>query len=120
LGIGCEVERRNSPQRFSNDSRLTHLHRIEEKHILSLHSGANAVASQYLFIDDCQLNSTYRRGNLLLLLVTHKDDFASLAEVIQRRFRKYAQITLHGRKSQLTDLVMIDVRVKLSSVCRCI
>ena len=53
--------------------------------------GSNAVASQVVFIDGVAANQHYRHYKIKNPTVTigHSDDFASMAEVIQRRFKKY-------------------------------
>ena len=54
--------------------------------------GSNAVASQVVFIDGVAAKQHYRHYKIKNPTVTigHSDDFASMAEVIRRRFRKYA------------------------------
>ena len=66
-------------------------HRIEGYDISHI-QGANAVASQVVFIDGLPAKQYYRHYKIKNPTVTagHSDDFASLAEVIQRRFRKHA------------------------------
>ncbi len=81
--------------------------------------GSNAVASQVVFIDGVAANQHYRHYKIKNPTVTigHSDDFASMAEVIQRRFKKYAQIPPlsatplsrgAGGDRDFPDLVMID------------
>ncbi len=81
--------------------------------------GSNAVASQVVFIDGVAANQHYRHYKIKNPTVTigHSDDFASMAEVIQRRFKKYAQIPPlsatplsrgTGGDRDFPDLVMID------------
>ena len=55
--------------------------------------GSNAVASQVVFIDGVAAKQHYRHYKIKNPRVTigHSDDFASMAEVISRRFRKYEQ-----------------------------
>jgi len=83
--------------------------------------GSNAVASQVVFIDGLPAKQYYRHYKIKNPTVTigHSDDFASLAEVIQRRFRKYVenpQLQCIGN-SDWPDLVMIDGgKGQLSSV----
>jgi len=100
-------------------------HRIEGYDISHI-QGSNAVASQVVFIDGLPAKQHYRHYKIKNPTVTagHSDDFASLAEVIQRRFRKYG--TSEGATApQLTrlgnpdwpDLIMIDGgKGQLSSV----
>ena len=53
--------------------------------------GSNAVASQVVFIDGVSAKQYYRHYKIKNPTVTigHSDDFASMAEVIGRRFSKY-------------------------------
>lgn len=89
--------------------------------------GSNAVASQVVFIDGMPAKQHYRRYKIRNpdIKVGHSDDFASLQEVIRRRFRRHAAAKAQGallktsesRASSLLspgdladwpDLVMID------------
>lgn len=81
--------------------------------------GSNAVASQVVFIDGVPAKQHYRHYKIKNPTVTigHSDDFASMAEVIGRRFRKYKTspptplLVGEGRKKEnddFPDLVMID------------
>ncbi|HEY9648621.1 MAG TPA: excinuclease ABC subunit UvrC, partial [Chroococcidiopsis sp.] len=65
-------------------------HRIEGYDISHI-QGSDAVASQVVFIDGMPAKQHYRRYKIKNPTVRsgHSDDFASMAEVIQRRFRKY-------------------------------
>ncbi|MDH6067352.1 excinuclease ABC subunit UvrC [Chrysosporum ovalisporum APH033B] len=95
-------------------------HRIEGYDISHI-QGANAVASQVVFIDGLPAKQHYRHYKIKNPTVTtgHSDDFASLAEVIQRRFRKYnpePQLPRLGNPDW-PDLIMIDGgKGQLSSV----
>ncbi|WP_392479631.1 excinuclease ABC subunit UvrC [Nostoc sp. C110] len=95
-------------------------HRIEGYDISHI-QGSNAVASQVVFIDGLPAKQHYRHYKIKNPTVTagHSDDFASLAEVIGRRFRKYAedqQLTRLGNPDW-PDLIMIDGgKGQLSSV----
>jgi excinuclease ABC subunit C len=86
-------------------------HRIEGYDISHI-QGSNAVASQVVFIDGLPAKQHYRHYKIKNPTVTvgHSDDFASLAEVIQRRFRKYAEDPQLPRidNPDWPDLVMID------------
>jgi excinuclease ABC subunit C len=95
-------------------------HRIEGYDISHI-QGSNAVASQVVFIDGLPAKQHYRHYKIKNPTVTtgHSDDFASLAEVIQRRFRKYAENPQLQRlgNPDWPDLVMIDGgKGQLSSV----
>lgn len=91
---------------------LPELPRRLEGYDISHIQGSNAVASQVVFIDGIPAKQYYRHYKIKNPQVTigHSDDFASLAEVIGRRFRKYAenpQLQRNGN-SDWPDLVMID------------
>jgi excinuclease ABC subunit C len=95
-------------------------HRIEGYDISHI-QGANAVASQVVFIDGISANQHYRHYKIKNPTVTagHSDDFASLAEVIQRRFRKYSEDPelIRQGNPDFPDLIMIDGgKGQLSSV----
>nr|B8HSX6.1 RecName: Full=UvrABC system protein C; Short=Protein UvrC; AltName: Full=Excinuclease ABC subunit C [Cyanothece sp. PCC 7425] len=74
--------------------------------------GSDAVASRVVFIDGLPAKQHYRHYKIKNPNVTagHSDDFASLAEVVQRRFRKFIE---HPETDRLSDpdwpdLIMID------------
>ncbi|MEA5604586.1 excinuclease ABC subunit UvrC [Nostoc sp. UHCC 0252] len=95
-------------------------HRIEGYDISHI-QGSNAVASQVVFIDGLPAKQHYRHYKIKNPTVTagHSDDFASLAEVIGRRFRKYAEDAQLSRlgNPDWPDLIMIDGgKGQLSSV----
>lgn len=69
--------------------------------------GSNAVGSQVVFIDGVPAKQHYRHYKIKnpSVKIGHSDDFASLAEVLGRRFRKYEP----GKKgADFPDLIMID------------
>ncbi|MEL6136099.1 MAG: excinuclease ABC subunit UvrC [Cyanobacteria bacterium J06628_6] len=74
--------------------------------------GSDAVASQVVFVDGLPAKQHYRHYKIKNPAVTagHSDDFASMAEVIRRRFRKYAEDPSRERvgNPDWPDLVMID------------
>ncbi|MBZ8182177.1 excinuclease ABC subunit UvrC [Oscillatoria salina] len=74
--------------------------------------GANAVASQVVFVDGVAAKQHYRHYKIKdpNVRAGHSDDFASMAEVIRRRFRKYAENTSLERQGNpdFPDLIMID------------
>lgn len=78
-------------------------HRIEGYDISHI-QGSDAVASRVVFIDGLPAQQHYRHYQIKNPSVQsgHSDDFASLAEVIGRRFRDYATST------DKPDLIMID------------
>lgn len=91
---------------------LPELPRRIEGYDISHIQGSNAVASQVVFIDGLPAKQHYRHYKIKNPEVTigHSDDFASLAEVIGRRFRKYVQKPELQRvgNPDWPDLVMID------------
>ncbi|AFY31271.1 excinuclease ABC subunit UvrC [Calothrix sp. PCC 7507] len=96
------------------------VHRIEGYDISHI-QGSNAVASQVVFIDGLPAKQHYRHYKIKNPTVTigHSDDFASLAEVIGRRFRKYIEDPQLSRAGNpdWPDLIMIDGgKGQLSSV----
>ncbi|MEM6753524.1 MAG: excinuclease ABC subunit UvrC [Cyanobacteria bacterium P01_C01_bin.38] len=95
-------------------------HRIEGYDISHI-QGSNAVASQVVFIDGLPAKQHYRHYKIRNpeIQIGHSDDFASLAEVIGRRFRKYIKDPQLQRigNPDFPDLVMIDGgKGQLSSV----
>ncbi|AOX01419.1 excinuclease ABC subunit C [Moorena producens PAL-8-15-08-1] len=102
---------------------LPDLPRRIEGYDISHIQGSNAVASQVVFLDGTSAKQHYRHYKIKNpnITVGHSDDFASLAEVIRRRFRK-SQLepepadsissTINNQHSTLRkdwpDLVMID------------
>lgn len=111
-------------------------HRIEGYDISHI-QGSDAVASQVVFVDGIPAKQHYRHYKIRNpdIQTGHSDDFASLAEVIARRFRKYSafeQADLTSSNStkvgeagksdnDFPDLVMIDGgKGQLSSVMKII
>ena len=76
--------------------------------------GTNAVASQVVFIDGVPAKQHYRHYKIKnpAIKIGHSDDFASIAEVIRRRFRTYKGKSGRGgegeRGKDFPDLVTID------------
>ena len=70
------------------------------------------VASQVVFIDGLPAKQHYRTYKIKdpTVVSGHSDDFASMAEVIRRRFRRYAEDLALQRvgNPDWPDLVMID------------
>jgi len=74
--------------------------------------GSNPVGSQVVFIDGIAAKQHYRRYKIKNANVTtgHSDDYASLEEVISRRFRDYAnrsEVTPQ-QDPDFPDLIVID------------
>lgn len=74
-----------------------------EGYDISHMQGSNAVASQVVFIDGIPAKQEYRHYKIKNpeIHIGHSDDFASMAEIIRRRFQQ--SITDH-----YPDLIMID------------
>jgi excinuclease ABC subunit C len=104
---------------------LPELPRRIEGYDISHIQGSDAVASQVVFMDGLPAKQHYRHYKIKNPKVTsgHSDDFASMAEVLGRRFRKYAAAKARGetldRESSVLkthtssfadfpDVVMID------------
>lgn len=99
--------------------------------------GSNAVASQVVFIDGLPAKQHYRHYKIKNPEITigHSDDFASLSEVIHRRFRKYIEdpnlprldnpdfpdlVVIDGGKGQLSSVVSILQKMDLLADVRVI
>jgi excinuclease ABC subunit C len=84
-------------------------HRIEGYDISHI-QGSDAVASRVMFIDGLPANQQYRHYKIRNPEVHagRSDDFASLAEVIGRRFRDYPTLTPEKIATDKPDLIMID------------
>ncbi|MEM8674280.1 MAG: excinuclease ABC subunit UvrC [Cyanobacteria bacterium P01_G01_bin.67] len=87
--------------------------------------GSNAVASQVVFVDGVPAKQHYRHYKIKNpdVRIGRSDDFASMAEVIGRRFRKYATnqslLTETPSDPDFPDLLMIDGgKGQLSSVVK--
>jgi excinuclease ABC subunit C len=103
--------------------------RIEGYDISHL-QGSNAVGSQVVFIDGIPAKQHYRHYNIKnpRVKIGHSDDFASLAEVIKRRFKPFINLPkedlnqdhnfpnllmIDGGKGQLSAVVEVLEEVKL-------
>ncbi len=85
--------------------------------------GSNAVASQVVFVDGIPAKQHYRHYKIKNpdVKIGHSDDFASMAEVLGRRFRKYQNPTDNSslKSDDFPDLVTIDGgKGQLSSVVK--
>lgn len=79
--------------------------------------GSDAVASQVVFIDGLPAKQHYRHYKIKNPKVTsgHSDDFASMAEVITRRFRKYAAMKERGEQIKTDENSVLDRYVSATS-----
>ncbi|MGD1920311.1 MAG: excinuclease ABC subunit UvrC [Pleurocapsa sp.] len=85
--------------------------------------GSNAVASQVVFVDGVPAKQHYRHYKIKNpdVKIGHSDDFASMSEVLGRRFRKYKNPTdnYDFNEEDFPNLVMIDGgKGQLSAVVR--
>jgi len=91
---------------------LPNLPKRIEGYDISHIQGTNAVGSQVVFIDGLPAKQHYRHYKIKNpdITIGHSDDFASLAEVINRRFRKYIEDPNLARlgNTDWPDLIMID------------
>lgn len=86
-------------------------HRIECYDISHI-QGSDAVASRVVFMDGLPAKQHYRRYKIRNPNVRsgHSDDFASLAEVLHRRFRQYhdSSVPTRPETSDWPNLIVID------------
>jgi excinuclease ABC subunit C len=89
---------------------LPDLPRRIEGYDISHLQGANAVGSQVVFVEGLPAKQHYRHYKIKNPTVQpgHSDDFASLAEVIRRRFRQYSPDLKGIERADFPDLVLID------------
>lgn len=93
---------------------LPELPRRLEGYDISHLQGSDAVASRVVFLDGMSAKQHYRRYKIRNPEVRsgHSDDFASLAEVIRRRFREAAKSKQEtgeiDPRAEMPDLVTID------------
>ncbi len=96
---------------------LPDLPRRIEGYDISHIQGSDAVASQVVFIDGLPAKQHYRHYKIKNPTVTagHSDDFASMAEVIGRRFRKYAALKEHGELVKTEESSVLDRHISATS-----
>lgn len=96
---------------------LPDLPRRLEGYDISHVQGSDAVASQVVFIDGLPAKQHYRHYKIKNPTVTagHSDDFASMAEVITRRFRKYAAMKERGEPVRSEESSVLDRYVTATS-----
>jgi excinuclease ABC subunit C len=96
---------------------LPELPRRIEGYDISHIQGSDAVASQVVFIDGLPAKQHYRHYKIKNPTVTsgHSDDFASMAEVISRRFRKYAAMKQRGELIKAEESSVLDRYVTATS-----
>ena len=91
----------HSVKALQRDLRLKTAPRRIECFDISNIQGSDAVASLVVFVDAKPKKSEYR--HFKIHSVTGPDDFASMREVIERRYKRVLQ-----EDSQLPDLIMVD------------
>ncbi|MBM0740915.1 excinuclease ABC subunit UvrC [Phormidium sp. CLA17] len=79
--------------------------------------GSDAVASQVVFMDGMPAKQHYRHYKIKnpKVMSGHSDDFASMAEVITRRFRKYAALKERGELVKSDEASVLDRHVSATS-----
>ena len=120
-------------QDLANILDLNELPKRIEGYDISHIQGSNAVASQVVFVDGVPAKQHYRHYKIKNpdVKIGRSDDFASMAEVIGRRFRKYRRSAEEqgiswddfkhrvGGNGDFPDLLMIDGgKGQLSSVVK--
>ncbi|ELR97678.1 excinuclease ABC subunit UvrC [Gloeocapsa sp. PCC 73106] len=119
-----QEKKQQNTQALADLAQILHLsqlpHRIEGYDISHL-QGSNPVASQVVFIDGIPAKQHYRHYKIKNpeIKIGHSDDFASLAEVIGRRFRNSTDkpdlIMIDGGKGQLSSVMKILEEMDLAS-----
>ncbi len=96
---------------------LPDLPRRIEGYDISHIQGSDAVASQVVFIDGLPAKQHYRHYNIKNPTVRagHSDDFASMAEVIGRRFRKYAALKAKGDPVKREEISILERQVSATA-----
>lgn len=96
---------------------LPDLPRRIEGYDISHIQGSDAVASQVVFLDGVPAKQHYRHYKIKTPTVQsgHSDDFASMAEVIGRRFRKYAAAKERGELVKGDQTTVLDRYVSATS-----
>jgi excinuclease ABC subunit C len=108
-----------SMEDLANILGLTTLPRHIEGYDISHIQGSNAVASQVVFINGIPSPQNYRHYKIKNPEITigHSDDFASLAEVIERRFLRLKTkpdlVMIDGGKGQLSAVVKVLEKIGL-------
>lgn len=75
---------------------------------ISHFNGTHTVASQVVFIDGKPKNSEYRRFKIKSLKSGEIDDFASMKEVLERRFRGISQENIPNEKSEEIKMISVE------------
>ncbi len=96
---------------------LPDLPRRIEGYDISHIQGSDAVASQVVFIDGLPAKQHYRHYKIKNPTVRagHSDDFASMAEVIGRRFRKYAALKAKGDLVKREEISILERHVSATA-----
>lgn len=96
---------------------LPELPRRVEGYDISHIQGSDAVASQVVFIDGLPAKQHYRHYKIKNPTVRtgHSDDFASMAEVIGRRFRKFAAQKAKGQLLRASEASVLERHVKATA-----
>jgi len=86
---------------LKRDLRLSSIPKVIECYDISTLQGSDTVASQVVFAEGKPKKSNYRK--YIINSIDYQDDFASMKEVITRRFKR-----LIDEGSSMPDLIMVD------------
>lgn len=98
--IGCYIQEKLNLPNFPNRIECFDISHIQ---------GTNTVASMVVFINGKPYKSEYRKYKIRTLEEGQTDDFASMKEVIKRRYHKLLKDSANIGKNQLfPDLIIVD------------
>ncbi|HSA07368.1 MAG TPA: excinuclease ABC subunit UvrC [Candidatus Gastranaerophilales bacterium] len=70
--------------------------------------GTNTVASMVVFINGKPYKSDYRKFKIRTVIEGHTDDFASMKEVIKRRYQYILKTKVAENDKKIPDLIIVD------------
>jgi len=98
--IGCYIQEKLNLPNFPNRIECFDISHIQ---------GTNTVASMVVFINGKPYKSEYRKFKIRTLKEGQTDDFASMAEVIKRRYQKLLKdVSTDDKKQFFPDLIIVD------------
>jgi len=97
---GCYIQEKLNLPNFPNRIECFDISHIQ---------GTNTVASMVVFINGKPYKSEYRKFKIRTLKEGQTDDFASMAEVIKRRYQKLLKdVSTDDKKQFFPDLIIVD------------
>ena len=96
--VGCYIQEKLNLPKFPNRIECFDISHIQ---------GTNTVASMVVFINGKPYKSGYRKYKIRTLPNGHADDFASMKEVIKRRYQ-YLLKTYRNANKKIPDLIIVD------------